>query len=191
MSASSLLRTARHSRGVSQRALAQAAHVSQPGIAAVESGTHDATFDRLDLLLAPLGQRVTLLPTRSRPVWAVAVDLRAALDSGDEGRAWREVIQCSDDLACAEHTTRVALAVTRPLPVGDSRYDALLAAVTDYQLSRESLPRPLWLDLPDYRLVEPWDVEDIPSLRDRARRATPTAIAQHGVFLAASELASV
>ena len=191
MSASSLLRTARHSRGVSQRALALAAHVSQPGIAAVESGAHDTTLDRLELLLVPLGQRVSLLPTRSRPVWQVAVDLRAALDSGDDKRAWREIIQCSDDLARETYATRVALAVTQPLPVGDARYDALLAAVTDYHLSRDRLPRPLWLDLPDYRLAEPWDVEAVPSLRDQARHDTPPAIARHGVFLAAVELESV
>jgi transcriptional regulator with XRE-family HTH domain len=191
MSASLLLRTARHSRGMSQRALAQAAHVSQPGIAAVESGAHDTTLDRLELLLVPLGQRVSLLPTRARPVWQVAVDLRAALESGDEGRAWREIIQCSDDLAREAYATRVALAVTQPLPVGDSRYDALLAAVTDYHLSRDELPRPVWLDLPGYRLPEPWDVEVVPSLRDQARIETPSAIARHGVFLAAAELASV
>ena len=191
MSASSLLRTARHARGVTQRALARSAQVSQPGIAAVESGAHDTTVDRLEQLLVPLGQRVSLLPTRSRPVWQVAVDLRIALESGEEGRAWREVIQCSDDLAREAHPTRVALAVTQPLPVGDSRYDALLAAVTDYHLSRDALPRPLWLDLPDYRLAEPWDVETVESLRDRARDETPPAIARHGVFLAAAELASV
>jgi hypothetical protein len=49
----------------------------------------------------------------------------------------------------------------------------------------------VWLDLPGYRLAEPWDVEAVPSLRDRARHETPPAIAQHGVFLAAAELASV
>ncbi|MHB1614758.1 MAG: helix-turn-helix domain-containing protein [Actinomycetes bacterium] len=191
MSASSLLRTARHARGVSQRELARAAHVSQPGIAAVESGAHDTTLDRLDLLLVPLGQRVSLLPTRARPVWQVAVDLRAALEASDEKRAWREIVQCSDDLARETHATRVALAVTQPLPVGDSRYDAVLAAVTDYHLSRDGLPRPVWLDLPEYQLAEPWDVEEVPSLRDRARSDTPPAIARHGVFLAAAELASV
>ncbi len=191
MSASSLLRTARHARGVSQRALAQAAQVSQPGIAAVESGAHDTTLDRLERLLVPLGQRLSLLPTRARPVWQMAVDLRAALEVGDQKLAWRQIIQCSDDLSRECPATRVALTVTQPLPVGDARYDALLAAVADHHLARDSLPRPSWLDLPDYRLAEPWDVEGVPSLRARARRRTPPAIARHGVFLAASELTSV
>lgn len=191
MSASTLLRTARHARGVSQRGLARAAGVSQPGIATVESGAHDTTAHRLEMLLAALGHRLSVLPTRSRPVWQVAVDLRIALEVGDDRQAWREIIQCSDDLAREEPATRVALAVTQPLPVGDARYDVLLAAVTDHHLTRDALPRPAWLDLPDYRLTQPWDVEDVPSLRDQARRDTPSGIARHGVYLAAAELASV
>jgi len=53
------------------------------------------------------------------------------------------------------------------------RYDAHLAAVTDYHLTLDALPRPVWLDHPDYRLAEPWDVEEFPSLRDQARQDTP------------------
>jgi transcriptional regulator with XRE-family HTH domain len=191
MTAATLLRTARHARGVSQRALSTAAHVSQPGIASVESGSHDTTVGRLELLLTALGQRVTVLPTRTRPVWEAAVALREALDEGNQSTAWREIIQLADDLARENGATRVALTVTKPLPVGDARYDALLAAVTDFRLSQDRLPRPEWLDDSEYRLEEPWDVEEIPALQSVARRQTPEAIARHGVFLREAELASV
>ena len=56
MSASLLLRAARQAHGTSQRELAEAASVSQPGIAAIESGAHDTTVSRLEHLLAALGQ---------------------------------------------------------------------------------------------------------------------------------------
>jgi transcriptional regulator with XRE-family HTH domain len=191
MTAAMLLRTARHARGVSQRALSTAANVSQPGIASVESGSHDTTVGRLELLLTALGQRVTVLPTRTRPVWEAAVALREALDEGNQSTAWREIIQLADDLARETGATRVALTVTKPLLVGDARYDALLAAVTDFRLSQDRLPRPEWLDDSEYRLEEPWDVEKIPDLQSVARRQTPEAIARHGVFLREAELASV
>jgi len=191
MKASTLLRTARAARGVSQRELSKAAHVSQPGIAAVESGSHDTTVGRLELLLTALGQRMTVLPTRTRPVWEAAVALRQALDEGNESTAWREIIQLADDLAREDGATRVALTVTRPLLVGDTRYDALLAAVTDLRLSQDRLPRPAWLDASAYRLDPPWDVEVIPALQSKARRQTPRAVARHGVFLRAAELASM
>ena len=113
-----------------------------------------------------------------------------AVDEGDEATAFREVIQVSDDLAAAGGAVRVALAVAPAVPCGDARYDALLAGVVEYWLLADRLPRPEWLAEPAWTLAEPWDVEPVPALRAAARRATPRPIARHGVFLAASELAS-
>lgn len=190
MSAASLLRGARGARGQSQRALARAARVRQPRIATIESGAHDTSVGRLEQLVACLGQRVTLLPTRARPVWEGSLAISEALAEGDESWAFREVIQVSDDLASVPGALRVALAVGPAVPTGDARFDALLAGVVDYWLGADRLPRPGWLDDAGWTLDVGWDVEPVPSLRSAARRATPKAIARHGVFLAASELAS-
>ena len=190
MSASLLLRAARQAHGTSQRELAEAASVSQPGIAAIESGAHDTTVSRLELLLAALGQRVVLVPTVCRSVAEAADGIRSALVCRDENWAWREVIQTSDDLAREAPVVRVALSIVRPLPVGDQRYDALLAAVVDYWLTRDQLPRPRWLDHRAFTLDEPWDVEQLAELREHARSTTPTSISRHGVYFAATELAS-
>ena len=172
MSASLLLRAARQAHGTSQRELAEAARVSQPGIAAIESGAHDTTVSRLEQLLAALGQRVVLVPTVCRSVAEAADGIRSALACRDENWAWREVIQTSDDLAREAPVVRVALSIVRPLPVGDQ------------------LPRPGWLDHRAFTLDEPWDVEQLAELREHARSTTPTSISRHGVYLAATELAS-
>ncbi len=191
MSASGLLRSTRTSHGLSQRALATAARVRQPGVAAVESGSEDATVSRLEHLLKELGSQLTVLPTRQRPVWAAGEDVRRALDMDDERTAWREVIQLNDDLRGADRATRVALAIAPPGRTGDLRFDALIAAVTDCALVDARLPRPHWLDEASWTLDEPWDVEVIPSLREAARKATPAAIRRHGVYLDRVALASV
>jgi transcriptional regulator with XRE-family HTH domain len=192
MSASSLLRLARHQRGASQRTLARLANVSQPGIAAVESGAHDTTVSRLEQLLAALNQQIILLPSYCGPVWEAAAHIRIALQEvGPGDRAFRRVIQLSDDLAREGGAVRVALAVTEPAPIGDIRWDALVAGVVDYWLTVDNLPRPDWLDDPRFTLSDPWTLEPVPSLQDDARRRTPTAIRRHGVFLAKSELESV
>lgn len=191
VSASSLLRASRRASGLSQRALARVARVAQPRIATVESGAFDTSVARLERLVAATGGRVTVLPTRARPVWEASLAIGRAIDEGDEATAFREVIQVSDDLACAEGAVRVALAVAPAVPCGDARYDALLAGVVDYWLVADRLPRPEWLAQPAWTLAEPWDVEPVPGLRAAARRATPRPIARHGVFLAASELASL
>ncbi len=191
MSASGILRSTRTSNGLSQRALAKAARVRQPGVAAVESGSEDATVSRLEHLLNELGSQLTVLPSRRRPVWAAGEAIRRALDANDERSAWREVIQLNDDLREADRATCVALAIAPPGHTGDSRFDALIAAVTDSALVDARLPRPEWLDEDAWSLNDPWDVEEIPSLRKAARKATPPAIRRHGIFLDRAVLASI
>jgi len=191
MSASAILRSTRTSRGLSQRDLARVARVRQPGVAAVESGSEDATVSRLEHLLSELGSQLTVLPTRRRPVWAAGEDVRRALDAGDQRSAWREVIQLNDDLRGADRATCVALAIAPPGRTGDARFDALIAAVTDSALVDARLPRPEWLDEATWTLHEPWDVEEVPSLQSDARKATPAAIRRHGVYLDRAVLTSV
>ncbi|MUH46731.1 MAG: helix-turn-helix domain-containing protein, partial [Actinobacteria bacterium] len=125
MTAASLLRSARGSHGLSQRALADRAQVAQPRIADIEAGAHDTTVRRLEHLVASLGQRIAVLPTLSRPACEAALAIATQLASNSDRQAWREVIQLSDDLAGASPAVRVALAVTEPAPTGDHRYDAL------------------------------------------------------------------
>ncbi len=191
MSASGLLRSTRTSHGLSQRALAAAARVRQPGVAAVESGSEDATVSRLEHLLNELGSQLTVLPTRRRPVWAAGEDVRRALDVDDVRTAWREVIQLNDDLRGVDRATCVALAIAPPGRTGDARFDALIAAVADSALVDARLPRPAWLDEATWTLDEPWDVEEVPSLKEAARKATPAAMRRHGVYLDRAVLSSV
>ena len=110
--------------------------------------------------------------------------------AGDESAAYRELIQLSDDLARETGPLRAALTALAPAPI-DSRYDALLAAVAEHHLSHGRLPVPAWVNEPGRFLDEVWFVDDVPALHETARAQTPKAFARHGVFLAASELASV
>jgi len=189
MSAASFLRTARTSRGMSQRALAQRANVRQPGIADIESGAHDTTLSRLEELLAALQYRLTPIPTTSRGVWEVAYAVAAAVLASDEANAWRQVIQLADDLAREPAATRIALTVTPPPSTGSARYDALIAGLTEYRL--RGLPCPAWVNDSRYSLADEWDVETLPSLREAARNATPEEFSRHGIYLDPRELESV
>ncbi|MBM3669632.1 MAG: helix-turn-helix domain-containing protein [Actinobacteria bacterium] len=191
MTASALLRAARSHRGISQRALADAAGIHQPRVAALEGATEDATVNRLAELLRVLGAQLTLVPSELRPVWAAADDVRRALGKDDERTAWREIIQLSDDLRAADAATCVTLAIAPPALTGDPHFDALLAAITDAALTDRQLPRPEWLDDERWRLAEPWDVEDVPALQRAARKATPAASKRHGIYLERAVLESV
>ena len=74
----------------------------QSSIADFERGKHDPGVDRLDRLLAPLGYRIAVLPTRRRTAAEAAEAIYARRRHEDDDRAYRELIQLNDDLA-AEH----------------------------------------------------------------------------------------
>ena len=114
-----------------------------------------------------------------------------ALDAHDEHSAWLEVIQLNDDLREADHATCVALAIAPPGRPGDSRFDALIAAVTESAIVDARLPRSEWLDEDAWNLNEPWDVEKFLSLRNAARKAIPATLRRHGVFLDRAVLSSI
>lgn len=64
MDAATMLRTARHEAGLTQRELARRAGVPQPTVARIEARTVVPRLDTLDVLLAICGKQLDL---RSRP----------------------------------------------------------------------------------------------------------------------------
>ena len=127
----------------------------------------------------------------STSLWESAPLIKQALSQKNTRATWRYVIQVSHNLAEAEPATRVALCLTEPVSTEDERFDALLAAIANYWLSRDSLPLPTWINNPDRSLTIPWDVESTPELQKSARKATPKSISRHGIYLAESELLSI
>ena len=184
----------RRARGVgrlTQRALANRAHDHQPNIAAIESGTRDAKFQTVTDLVHAAGASLCLLPTTTASVADVAEEIRRFLAHGEERSAYRSWLGLHDDLERSEPALRVALCVTPPVLVGESRYDALLAALVDFVLAGDGLPLPPWVD-DDRRVAESdWWIEDLPATREAVRAATPPAFSKRRLYLDASELESV
>ena len=185
-----LVRQARAFSGLSQRALAKRAGDHQPNLAAIESGARDAYLATVTRLIQAAGGRLCVLPSTTPTVADVAADIARFLARGATHQAYRAVLGLHDDLVRAEHAVRVALCVMPPPPTGDVRYDALLAALVEHDLSRDRLPVPVWARDPR-RHAGGWWVEDLPELRDAVRKATPRAFRRHGVWLDAAELESV
>jgi hypothetical protein len=185
-----LVRQARAFSGLSQRALALRAGDHQPNVAAIESGGRDAYVATIARLVHAAGGRLCVLPTTAATVADVAADIAALLGQGATEVAYRTVIGLHDELLRTPAALRVALCVTPPPPVGDVRFDALLASVVEHDLRRDRLPLPEWVDDPR-RHAGGWWVEDLPEMRDVIRKATPPAFRRHGVWLNAAELESV
>jgi len=188
VAASNLIREARRAKGLSQRNVAQRAGISQPAIADIERSIHDPGVATLDRLLKATGSSLVFLPTFSWTVsrWADFLYEEVRGDRRSEDVLFRAIIELSDCLSKAEPCLRVALCVAEPAPCGDPRFDAALAAVVRHHLTMGSLPLPPWLNDPCRFLEVPW--EATPFVEDDE---LVDAFRQHGILLAASELASV
>ena len=187
MTTAQLAREARRGGGRTQRDLAKKAGIAQPALAAIESSAHDTRAASLDRLAGAAGYRLFLLPTMrsSAASWAdyIYEELRSARHS--EGVAFRALIGLSDDLAAVPGPLRVALCVAAPPLCGDARFDAAIAAIVDYHLSKDLLPLPEWVRESSRVLSQPWAVSPYTDVAE-----VPELFRRHGVLLAESELAS-
>lgn len=188
MSTAQLVREARRGSGLTQRALASRAGITQPALADIERSAHDTRGATLDHLVGAAGYGLFVLPTTAHSAadWADLVYQELRSPRSSEEVAFRALIGLNDDLVSASRPLRVALCVAPPALCGDPRFDAGVAAVVDHQLSRARLPIPSWVREPSRTLEVDWIVSAHTDLSE-----VPIAFRRHGVCLAASELASV
>lgn len=143
MPASSLLRASRLASGLTQVDLAVRAETSQPEVSSVESGRRIPTVDTLERLLRQTGHRIVAVPDVGSDADETAARIARVHDSPDD--ALRAFLDYSDTLARADGTSRVLLSALEPRPTGSRIWDAALAGLVDYWLSRSRLPRPTWI----------------------------------------------
>ena len=190
--AAALLQQARLAVGLSARALARQAGAAQARLSEIERGVHDPAVGTIDRALRAAGWQLVVLPTRAPTAGTVALAIRQVILGGRpsaEERAFRSLLSLSDGLASAEPALRVALAAAPAPPTGDVRFDAAIAAVVDYHLSRSRLPVPGWVRDPSRTLAEPWTPD--PYAGAELAAEVPGAFRRHGVLLAQRELESV
>lgn len=188
MTAARFIRQARHLSALTQRGLAARSGVTQSALAAIESSSHDTKGSTLERLLHAAGCSLVLLPTTARAAsdWTDDISREIHSNPSDEGTVFRLLLGLSEDLSSVAPLIRLALCVTPPTLCGDARYDAAVAAIVDYHLTRVGLPLPEWVDAPSRALDNPWVIT--PFLREGE---VPERFLRHGVHLAESELLSV
>ena len=195
MPASDLFWMARAHKGWTQRQLAERLGVSQPSIAAVESGAKDATLGRVEAVLREAQLRLVPVPS-----WAMtaadASHLVRETSAEPKGPFWesnrlRPVIQLSDDLARVDDVVATCLIAQPPAPTGEAWLDVLIAGTCEIRMRGRRIPRPVWLDDPRLILAEPYDVEPLEALRELGRQNTPEPLRRRNLFLDASFFASV
>ena len=159
MTAAALLRAARRSSGLGQAELARRSGTSQPDVSFVERGKRVPTVDTLERLLAGTGHRLVAVASEYPTAVEAGDGITAALTLGRVDKAFRAFLDFSDGLAASGSVLRVVLASTAPNSSGSPVWDAALAAVAEYWLDRDHLPKPLWLSDPDRTLPAPQGLE--------------------------------
>jgi transcriptional regulator with XRE-family HTH domain len=193
-----ILRSVRAVKGLTQRDLARLAHVPQPTIAAIESAQREPSLSLLSSIVESVGLslHVTLVPLARLSAVNVARQLREVLhEEGDSRKlddsALRLSLSFRDALRSADDASLKKLIVDPPDLVGDSRWDAFLAAVVEEECARRNVPTPRWVN-DSARFAKPfWHLSGNPKLHHWELVTAPAAFVRHGVLVAAEELASV
>ena len=199
--ASNLVRALRQRAGWSQRALAAESGVPQPTIAEIEAGRREPSLSLLSRLAEATGHSVALelRPLHPRSAVATANRVRDRL-SGPAGEGWapelrqdgalRAVIDFKDALGPATAADFAHLVELPPGPTGETRWDALIAAVVEDESAARDVPPPSWTNERS-RFVRPfWYLSDNKALHSWELATAPGAYLRHGVLASVEELES-
>jgi len=139
-------------------------------------------------------------PIHPRSAVATANRVRDRL-SGQAGEGWsnelrqdgalRAVIDFRDALGSATAEEFEGLVQTPPVLTGETRWDALIAAVVEDESATRDVPPPYWTNEKS-RFVRPlWYLSDNKALHAWELATAPRAFVRHGVLAARAELESI
>lgn len=188
--ASTLIRSARKSRSLTQVDLAEQAQVHQSNISGIESG-RDLSVSTLEKLLRATGHQLFALPIHKADVTEAASAIRVHLKADNTQRALRVLIQLNDNLVSEHGLQRGVLGISEPQPTGNPVWDAALAGLVAWRLAAENIPLPTWVDksrffLPLPRSLQIDSADPVPDTLD-----IPPEFARRGVLVWADTFGSV
>ena len=118
-----------------------------------------------------------------RTIARTALDVAHELASGDDPAARRLAFDFVATFDRATPEERPTLVEETPAPCGDSRFDALLAAIVEHVCSRAGLDPPAWVEEAHRFLGTWWFVSGLRTLHATALVDSPISFARRGVFI--------
>ena len=123
--------------------------------------------------------------TGYRPMTLAQLAIRLA-DTADDKLRWKLVWEFLEEYRWEPPEAQPSLLADEPSPIGDDRWDALLAALAEHLAAQSDLAPPDWAELRVLRT--PWFPAELKVQRTEALVWAPAAFRKHGVYLAASDL---
>ena len=183
--AGDLLKHSRAQAGLTQRALAEKAGVSNSEVARIETYRVQPSIPVLGRLLDAIGLGVELsgeyIDNRASAK-GIAESIKAEVAANNDQRAFLTWLVLLDDLSAVAPVRLLELVREPAPPTGDSRYDALIAGLVEYVCQAKAVDIPVWVDEP-WRATEEWYVSGIPGLYGFEREESPPPFAKRGVYL--------
>jgi len=99
---------------------------------------------------------------------------------------WKLVWEFLEEYRWEQTEAQSSLLQEEPEPVGDQRWDALLAALADHLAAQLDLAPPPWAE--SRVLRPPWFPAELQIQRAAALVRAPAAFRKHGVYLSARDL---
>jgi hypothetical protein len=104
----------------------------------------------------------------------------------DDKTRWKLVWEFLEEYRWEQSGAQPSLLRDEPPPVGDERWDALLAALAEHLVAQHDLAPPAWAELRILR--RPWFPAELRVQRFDALVRAPAAFRKHGVYLSARDL---
>jgi transcriptional regulator with XRE-family HTH domain len=193
-----LLRQVRQRRGLTQRELAQLAHVPQPSIAAIESTTREPSLTLLSSIAEAVGLtiHIELVPLPRFGAVNTARQVRRVVNESHENArsedsALRILLSFRNFIQHANYETLPELIYDPPILTRSKHWDAFLAAVVEEECARRNFSTPGWVNDKGRFLKPFWYLSPNKQLHEWEFATAPAAFVRHGIFAAADELASV
>jgi hypothetical protein len=99
---------------------------------------------------------------------------------------WKLVWEFLEEYRWESGEVQLSLLRDEPIPVGDDRWDALLAALAEHLAAQHDVAPPDWAE--SRVLRRPWFPAELEIQRADALVRAPAAFRKHGVYLAAHDL---
>jgi hypothetical protein len=106
--------------------------------------------------------------------------------AADDRTRWKLVWEFLEEYRWEPNDVQPLLLWDEPSPVGDERWDALLAALAEHLAAQHDLAPPDWVELRVLR--KPWFPAELKVQRADALVRAPAAFRKHGVYLSAKDL---
>jgi hypothetical protein len=109
------------------------------------------------------------------------------LSATEDGRVrWKLVWELLEEYRWEPAEVQVRLVQEEPQPIGDERWDALLAALSEHMCAEHDLSPPAWTE--SRVLRKAWFPAELAIHRADALVWAPAAFRKHGVYLSVNDL---